>query len=254
MFSFIEKGLGLRTGATSAAKEAKASGEVQLERETDFMSELQGLYNPTIQQGQQASAGLADYYGGNQQPIIDQATSSPLYQTLRDTGESAVARNAQATGGFRSGTTQENFAKNDQNVLMGLIQQILQGQGGIADAGANATNNYASSGSNILGQIGGTAGQIANVDINSAANKTNLLTGLVSAGAAFASDESLKENIVKIGEKNNLNWYSWDWNKLAKSIGLSGSDEGYIAQEVESVRPDLVVTQNGYKAVIYGGF
>lgn len=249
-----------RTGATQAGKEAEAAGEAQLVREDAFLGEIQGLYDPTIQAGQQAFTGLADYYGGNQQPVIDQAYSSPMYKSMINQGESAIARNAQATGGFRSGTIQQVLAKNSQDVLGSLIQQILQGQGAVADAGQAATANYGNFGSNMLNQIGGTSGQIANVGINQAANKTNLLTGLVSGGltaatgGAFPSDINLKENIVKIGKKNDLNWYSWDWNKLAKSIGLSGSDEGHIAQEVELVRPDLVVTQNGYKAVIYGGF
>lgn len=253
LFSFLDKPF--RTGASKAARDAKAAGEVQLGLETGFREELKGLYAPTIERGQQAFTGLADYYGGNQQPIISQAQASPLYSSLVGAGESAIARNRQATGGFRSGTTQENLAENEQGILMSLIQQILQGQGGIADAGAAATNAYATSGSNILSQIGGTSGQIANVDINKAAGKANLLSGIVeSAAKAYASDKKLKENIVKIGEKNGLNWYSWDWNDLAKGIGLTGSDEGHIAQEVEEVRPDLVVMQNGYKAVIYGGF
>lgn len=256
LFSFLDKPF--RTGASKAARDAKAAGEVQLGLETDYRQELKDLYAPTIERGQQAFTGLADYYGGDQQPIISQAQASPLYSSLVGAGESAIARNRQATGGFRSGTTQENLAQNEQGILMSLIQQILQGQGGIADAGAAATNAYATSGSNILSQIGGTSGQIANVDINKAAGKANLLSGIISGasqvGAAYASDKKLKENIVKIGEKNGINWYSWDWNDIAKGVGLTGSDEGHMAHEVEEVRPDLVVMQNGYKAVIYGGF
>ena len=187
MFSFIEKGLGLRTGATQAAKEAKVAGEVQMGLETDFMGEIGDIYNPTIQQGQQAFTGLADYYEGNQQPVINQAMSSPMYSTMQGVGESAIARNAQATGGFRSGSTNENLAQNSQQVLASLIQQILQGKAGIADAGMNAANNYTNAGANMLGQIGGTSSQIANVDINSAANKQGILTGLFQAGAGMAT-------------------------------------------------------------------
>ena len=48
-------------------------------------------------------------------------------RNLKSQGENAIARNQQATGGFRSGTTQENLAQNSQNVLQGLVQQNLQG-------------------------------------------------------------------------------------------------------------------------------
>lgn len=182
----------LRTGATSAAREAKEAGEEQLGRETDFRGELKGLFSPMIERGQQAFTGLADYYGGDQQPIISQAQSSPLYSSLVGAGESSIARNRQATGGFRSGTTQENLAENEQGVLMNIIQQILQGQGAIADTGTAATRDYAQYGSNILNQIGGTSGQIANVGINQAAQKGNLLSGLAGGlakvgAAALAS-------------------------------------------------------------------
>lgn len=257
MFSFIEKGLGLRTGATSAAKQAKAAGQATLQQQEDLQEELGGIYQPTMEVGQKAFTGLADFYGGNQQPIIDQAMSSPFMSQLVQTGEDAIARNAQATGGFRSGTTQENLAQNSQNVLMGLVDQILQGQQGIANTGFGATDAYSTAMQNIIAGQGATRGQIANVDINKAAGKQNLLTGIGSGliqGAFAASDKALKENIIKIGEKNGLNWYSWEWNELAKSIGLSGKDEGHIAQEVQEVRPDLVTTQNGYLTVNYGGF
>lgn len=254
MFSFLDKPF--RTGATQAARDAKAAGNVQLERENAFMGELGGLYNPAMQAGNLAAAGIADYYSGNQQPIINQAMQSPMYSSLLSQGENAIARNAQATGGFRTGSTQQNLAQNSQSVLMNQINQILQGQQYVANTGTDATNAYAQNAGNILGQIGGTSGQIANVDIAKAANRGQLLLGAgqAAAEAYAASDIALKSDIKQIGTRNNLNWYTWEWNDKANDIGLYGSSEGYIAQEVEKVRPDLVTTKNGYKAVNYEGF
>lgn len=71
--------------------------------------------------------------------------------------------------------------------------------------------------------------------------------------ASWFSDIALKENIQKIGERNGHNWYRWDWNDKAAKLGLTGSGQGVIAQEVEVTRPDLVTTLRGYKAVNYGG-
>ena len=138
MFSFIEKGLGLITGATSAAKAAKKAGEVSLEEQAALKMEMSDIYQPRIGIGGEAFQGLSDFYSGDQQAIIDQAKSSPFMSSLVAAGEGAIARNAQATGGFRSGTTQENLAENSQNVLMGLVSQILQGKQGIAQAGFGA--------------------------------------------------------------------------------------------------------------------
>jgi len=266
LFSKVWKATGLggitknfRTGATQAAKQAKKLGGETLAQQGALREEIGGIYDPRMQAGEKAFGELTDFYGGNQQQIIDQAQASPFMSSLVSAGEEAIARNAQATGGFRTGTTQENLAQNQQNVLQNLVGQILQGKQGIAQAGFGATDAYTTAMQNIIAGEGATRGEIANVDIAKAAGKQNMYAGLGSAlikggATAYASDETLKENIVKIGEKNGLNWYSWDWNDLAKDIGLTGSDKGHIAQEVQKVRPDLVVTQNGYLAVNYGGF
>lgn len=83
----------------------------------------------------------------------------------------------------------------------------------------------------------------------------DLTTAAQGIGAVMSlfSDARLKRNIRKIGERSGFNWYSWDWNEKAAALGLKGSSEGVIAQEVEAVRPDLVGMIGGYKAVNYGG-
>lgn len=267
MFSFLDKPF--RTGATKAARQAKEMGQVTLDEQGALKTEIGGLYQPRMDAGSEAFQGLSDYYAGNQQPILNQAMSSPFMSQLIDTGEQAIARNAQATGGFRSGSTQENLAGNSQNVLMSLVNQVLQGKQSIANAGFGATDAYSTAAQNIQAGQGATRGQIANVDIAKAAGKQNMIGGLIqgaaSVGAAMAgapagapppsaSDKRLKTNIVKVDEKHDLPWYTWDWNDLAKSVGLYGSSEGHIAQEVQKVRPDLVVERRGYLAVNYGGF
>ena len=219
--------------------------------------------------GDQAFGDLTGFYSGDQQSIIDQAQASPFMSQLVNTGEESIARNAQMTGGFRTGTTQENLAGNSQNVLMGLVNQILQGKQGIAQSGFGATDAYTTAMQNITAGTGATRGEIANIGIAQAANRANVRTGIAGmmheAGMAFIpggggggggmmSDIELKENIVKIGEKNGLNWYLWDWNELAKGLGLTGSSKGHIAQEVEKVRPDLIFKKDGYLGINYGGF
>ena len=71
--------------------------------------------------------------------------------------------------------------------------------------------------------------------------------------AYSASDSRLKENITPI--KNPLDkikligGYEFDWNDLSKN---SGHDVGVIAQEIESVLPELVSTRgDGFKGVKY---
>ena len=156
MFSFLDKPF--RTGATQAAKNAKKMGAVSLEEQGALREEIGGIYDPRMQAGEKAFGEVADFYSGNQQPIIDQAMSSPFMSQLVNQGEESIARNSQMTGGFRTGTTQENLAGNSQNVLMNLVQQMLSGKQGIANQGSNATDAYTTAMQNIVAGQGATRG------------------------------------------------------------------------------------------------
>lgn len=181
LFDFTKK---FRTGRTSAGKAADAAaekatglGEQTLEQQQALKTEIGSIYQPTMQTGQQAFQDISGFYAGNQQPIINQAKNSPFYSQLIDTGEQSIARNAQATGGFRSGSMQENLAGNSQNVLMNLVNQVLQGKQGIANAGFGATDAYSTGAQNIIAGQGATRGQIANIDIAKAAGMQEAAAG-----------------------------------------------------------------------------
>lgn len=172
-----------RTGATAAARDAKTAGQQTLDEQRGFFDEMRSGYAPAIEQGNTAATSLADFYGGNTGAIVSQAQNSPFFDAMQSTGEQSVLRNQALTGGFRSGTTQENLAGNSQNVLMSLVQQILGGQSQVADRGSNAQNNFANFGGNMISGMGGTRGQMANVDIAQAAGRQNMFSGLLGAGA-----------------------------------------------------------------------
>jgi hypothetical protein len=77
-------------------------------------------------------------------------------------------------------------------------------------------------------------------------------TGEVVAYAA--SDKNLKDNIQKIKSPltiiSKISGYTFDWNQNQKTY--TGKDYGVIAQEIEEVMPELVITrESGYKAVNY---
>lgn len=174
----LEKGLGLRTGATSAARDAKRSGEEQLALEREFGEELKGITQPGIGLGQQATQSLYDYYAGDpatQQQFITQAQQSPMYTSMLGQGEQAIARNASATGGFRGGDIQENLAVNSQNVLNSILGQKLQGLGQISDYGLQSQNIYTGGRGGNIAQMGQTRGGIAQIGIDQAAGKRQLL-------------------------------------------------------------------------------
>jgi hypothetical protein len=233
-----------KTAAESTQQGAELSAQYQ-QQALDYMKETQA---PLLEAQQFGLSGLMDYYGGNQQGVIDTATQSPYYTSMLGQSEEALLRNAAATGGLRSGSAKSALASNSQNVLNSAIGQQLGGLQTLAGYQPN-TAGVASATSNIgntiaQGYTGAAQAQQAGIG--------NLIS-LGTSVAGMFSDERLKENIKHIGKVNGFNWYSWTWNELAKGLGLTGDDQGVIAQEVEKEAPELIDMRDGFKTVNYAG-
>jgi hypothetical protein len=74
--------------------------------------------------------------------------------------------------------------------------------------------------------------------------------------AYYGSDRRLKENVETITGSldilSKINGYRFDWIPMEGIHENEGRDVGVIAQEIESVLPELVTTRdNGFKAVKY---
>lgn len=185
--------------------------------------------------------------------VLDRAEASPFYSTAVRRGEDAVLRNASATGGLRSGNTNEALAEVNTNALLNAYNQQLSGLQGFASLPSNANNIAAS-----MAGIGQTMaqGQIAEANYQNASqqNQMNNLTGLASLGltaASFFSDRRLKSEIRYVGEENGHRKYTWVWNSLAEKLGLHGQGSGVMADEVELTNPHAVYMRDGFKVVDY---
>lgn len=165
MFSFVGDILGDITGTNEAAKASKQAAGEQLEFQREGLDYMKQVQAPMLEYRNKALPSLYGFYDPanpqGQQQFVDSAMQSPFYNQMIQQGEEAVMRNAAATGGLRSGTTQQNLARNSQNVLQSLVGQQLQGLGSFAQTPINTqgiANQY-----NMMGgtQAGGTlaAGQ-----------------------------------------------------------------------------------------------
>ena len=170
----------------------RSPGQIEMDRQDQFLQYAGGMYHPGMQRGEEASQALFDYYSGNPQAMQEQVNQSvmdsPFLAQNIALGEDAVARNAQATGGFRSGTTNQNLAQNSQNVYQNLynqqLQQNLQGLGGFSDQGANQLNQYSNFGRGMINDIGTTSGNIQSQNIARDANDQNFLSGIIGGVAS----------------------------------------------------------------------
>lgn len=86
------------------------------------------------------------------------------------------------------------------------------------------------------------------------------VTGTIKAGsdvfAFFSSDKRLKSNINLIENATDkleqIGGYTFEWVPVEGIHENKGHDIGVLAQEVEKIAPEVVVTrENGYKAVKY---
>ena len=105
-----------------------------------------------------------------------------------------------------------------------------------SQAPQTALNQYMA---NISGDYGGTTTQIVR-------GQSSIGSIMGAVLPALISDERLKENIEPIGEHKGFKWYSYNYIWSPKKF------IGVLAQEVEKILPEAVVTVNGIKAVRYG--
>ena len=160
---------------------------------------------------------------------------------MRSSGLQAATNAFNSTLADKQMDLYDNYYNRQANNLSNLLNtsnalyNYMTGVNSGAQSQANNINNYALS--------------KAQTDNAANANNTALNATLASSLAGIAtSDINAKKNIKKIGEKNGFNWYEFEYKD---GYGEAGKHEGVIAQEVEQVRPDAVIEENGIKKVDY---
>lgn len=152
-----------------------------------------------------------------------------------------------------------------QQLAQGVPQNIAGYAGALQQLGMNATSPQqwaAQQYGNMFGQ--GTAaqqgaykGQLDQHNSNvSASNATwggiGKLAGQIGSAAIMASDRRLKKDIVKLGD-DPRGWGIYNFKYNLDSLEHLGECTGYMADEVELVRPDAVLTHpsTGIKFIDY---
>ena len=207
-------------------------------------------------------------------PSLDNATtkarSDLFYKTFNEDSTKAFENNLinplSSRNMVRSSTMNDlsnKFQKDQTDTISNFNDQLIANNTTDTTNLINTLMNLYLTGANLgqqaVSNAKGDAQQVnafnqANYAAQSA-NNTALWSGLAdsvaTAGSAalMASDERLKENIKKIGEKNGYNWYEFTYKD---GYGLpEGRQEGVIAQEVEKINPDAIVWKNGFRHVDY---
>jgi|TARA_R100000081_G_scaffold79312_2_gene46076 hypothetical protein len=175
------------------------------------------------------------------------ATTSSLQEVLDVTGSyattSSVNNITNLTGSYA--TTGSNIFSGSQNITGSLQLTGSADLTGLLTVTGTGTSQFSSHlQSHCLG-IGTTPSGIAG-EIRATGDIT----------AYYSSDERLKDNITPIenpvDKLKQIKGVEFDWIQKEGVHSYEGHDVGVIAQDIEKVLPEVVVTRdNGYKAVKY---
>ena len=178
--------------------------------------------------------------------------TDPGYQFRMDEAMRETERGAAARGFNRSGNVMASMNTRAQEVASAEYGNIINRLTNLA----GATPQNAIGGGQVYGQMLGDAhsaqsGSMANAAAGaSGGGMSDLLGGIGS----MMSDIRLKKDVTKVEDREGYTWYTWTWNELAEPLGLTGTSEGVIANELQETHPELVTTnESGYLQVNYGG-
>jgi hypothetical protein len=224
------------------------------------------MFGQALQGGQFANQAML---GQNQAQLGNVAQSNQALQQNYANQLAAQQQNNQAlqqmfanqqSGASLSNQAQQqayNQALAQYNMPLNTLSALRTGAQVQNPSFVNAPQQATTSGADILGasQMGYNA-QMGDFNQQQAAqqNFNQGLMGLGGAGIMAFSDIRMKENIKQIHwMPNGLPVYRFEYKPEFKDIAGHGQFVGVMAQEVEMVRPDAVITNaNGYKMVNYG--
>lgn len=188
--------------------------------------QLQGLAQSSIAEGQRMRQGLAGEAQSMRQSQLAEASmiremqNQARAQGLADTllqRRLPMEELATLTGSPSIGSAGMGTATTGLNVPGVSIAPppIMQAAG---MAGSDASNRYAS-------------------EMQGYGARMNMLGNIAGAGIGAASDKTLKENIVKVGQSpSGFNIYEWNYLWSPERF------RGVIAQEVQKIKPKAVLS------------
>ncbi|GEM_PF-1418798 len=252
------------TQATNTATEALLSRiNPELDRQSESLRTQ--LANQGIAQGSAAWNNAMGSFGQQRNDAVTQAGLQGITLGMQQQGQTygqqtqnrqlAAALQAQQFGqqnALRGGSMQEqaylrSLPLNELNALRSGSQLEMPQFPGYAQQATTGGTDYTGAAQNTY------QSQMA-ANNASAAGQSNMMSGLFGLGqmglSAYGmgmfSDRRLKKNIQHVGKANNgLNVYAYQY------IWGGPSMLGYMADEVEKVAPDAVVTVGGLKMVNY---
>jgi len=222
-------------------------------------AEQRELLSPFIQAGQRQIGSLREGatpegFGERLRRIFEGGALDPIIEERTRAAQGQLG----AAGLTRSGTALEQISAIPQDIGLMIENLLTQRSGELFDVGQETALGFG-------GLVGQGAGQQAGIfageqqrltqeEISREQQQTTRRGQTFGLISSIFSDPSLKENVEKIGNVNDLNIYQWDWIPGAmKTVIGSLPTIGFMATEVKARYPEFVKTVCGFLTVDYEG-
>ncbi len=221
----------------------------------------QNLFSQGLQGAQFANQSLlnqGNFYNTAEQQMY--ANSQAQQQANNAIAQQQLAnRLSNANLGNTAQQQQYNQALTNYNIPLNTLSALRSGAQVQNPSFVNVPQQATTAGADILGATSAAGNfNMGTYNAQQAAqnNFNSGLMGLAGAGIMAASDIRMKENIKQIHWlPNGLPVYEYEYKPEFKDHPLAGHGKfiGVMAQEVEMVQPEAVITNaDGYKMVNYG--
>jgi hypothetical protein len=211
------------------------------------------------QLGQQGFANQLAGMGFNNQQIQQMYANSQAQQQANNAIAQQQFANRMSGANLsnqarQQGLQEQAYLRNEPLNTLSAVRTGSQVQG---PQFVNSFNQATTQGADLLGAAGMQYNaQMGDFNAQQAAqqNFNQGLMGLGGAGIMKYSDIRMKENIKQVHWlPNGLPVYTYEYKPEFKDIAGHGVHIGVMAQEVEMVKPEAVITNaDGYKMVNYG--
>ena len=231
------------------------------------------LFNQGLQGAQFGNAAQQQSYANQQ--AQQSANNALAQQQFGNSQQQQAANNALAQQQFGNQITNANLGNQAQqqqytqamtnyNMPLNTLSALRTGAQVQNPTFQNVPQQATTSGADLLGAT--TAAGNYNLGTYNAqqAAQSGLNSGLMGLGGTLgaaalmapASDIRMKENIEQVGKlANGLNVYTYEYKPEFRDDPFAGHGKhiGVMAQEVEEIMPEAVITRpDGYKMVNYG--
>jgi hypothetical protein len=248
------------------AQQSQKTNDLLTQAQLAGQNVQQNMFGQALQGGQFSNQAML---GQNQAQLGNVALSNQALQqnyanqlAANQQNNAAMQQmfaNQQAGAGLSNQAQQQayNQALTQYNMPLNTLSALRTGAQVQNPSFVNSAQQATTSGPDILGaaQMGYNA-QMGDFNARNASqqNFNQGLMGLGGAGIMAFSDIRMKENIKHIHWlPNGLPVYTYEYKPEFKDIAGHGKFVGVMAQEVELVQPEAVITNaDGYKMVNYG--